>query len=302
MDETKPIRVFLEVVKHRSFTAAARSLRMTPASITRLVAKLESDFGQQLLLRTTRQVSLTSQGAVVAARYGPIFEELDRVTKDMLRANRPDRGRLKINAPVSMGMRMLPELIEGFRLAYPQIDLQLHLTDVLIDIIEDECDLAIRISAPPTDKSTIWRKLCEVPRFCIAAPSLFERLEVPQTPDDLDARHCLSYSVSGQPETWHFRKGQVQRTVRAGTQVMANNGDVLLELARQGSGIGVLPDFFVHRDLESGQLIRVLPEWSLPSLWLTLFYPPYEQLPPLVATFTDYFEAYLQDMEGLVFD
>lgn len=302
MEDLKAIRVFLEVVDHLSFNAAARSLKMTPASVTRIVARLEADLGQQLLLRTTRQVSLTSAGAVVAARYRPIVEAFDQTTDDIMSANRPNDGRLKINAPLSMGMRVMPGLVESFRLAYPRVSLDVQLTDALVDIIEEDCDLAVRISGPPTDKSTIWRKLCIVPRIAVASPNFLTRVGTPTTPDDLQAPQCLSYSSTGQPETWTFRKGGATRHVKAGTAVMSNNGDYLAGVAQAGGGICVLPDFIVHAAITKGDLVQVLPDWELPALWLTLFYPPYAQLPPLVATFSDFCESYLRDLDGLVFD
>ncbi len=301
MEDLKPVRVFLEVAQQLSFAKAAKALHMTPASVTRIVAALEERLDQQLLVRTTRQVSLTSAGAMVAARFGPIVAEFDKAAEDVIRASRPDLGRLRINAPLSFGVRVLPGVIDAFRTAFPRIDVEVHLTDALVDIIAEDCDLAIRVSGPPSDKSTIWRKLCEVPRFLVASPNLFQRVPQPQAPDDLDPDLMLSYSASDQPETWEFRKRAQSRALRAGSAVISNNGDFLYGLACNGTGMCVLPDFIVRDGLQTGEVIHVLPDWTLQSLWLTLYYPPYEQLPPVVATFNDFFEAYIRDVDGLVF-
>ncbi|MEY8799191.1 LysR family transcriptional regulator [Leisingera sp. XS_AS12] len=301
MQELKPIRVFLEVAALRSFSAAARSLRMTPATVTRTVARLEEDLGHQLLLRTTRQVSLTSAGAVVAARYRTVIEEFDKVTRDLEQDTQPHRGRLSVNAPMSFGMRLMPGLVDSFRLAYPNIALSVTLEDQLIDIVDEGSDLAIRISSPPTDKSTIWRKICEVPRMAVAAPQLFERRNRPNTPDELERDLCLSYSSRETPEVWRFRKGAARRTVTAGASIVSNNGDFLYELALAGAGVAVLPEFIVKKGLRKGQIEQVLPDWETAPLWLSLYYPPYDALPPLVATFTDFFEAYLNDADGFRF-
>ncbi|AWI85976.1 LysR family transcriptional regulator (plasmid) [Alloyangia pacifica] len=301
MQTIKPIRVFLEVVEQGSFAGAARSLRMTPASITRIIAQLEEDLGQQLLLRTTRQVSLTGAGAMVAARYRPVLEEFDRVTEEVTRTTRPDRGQLAINAPMSFGMRLMPGLVASFRLAYPHIALDVHLTDVLVDILDANCDLAIRISDPPADKSTIWRRICQVPRQVVASPSLFERIPRPESPDDLLPEHCLSYGRGGAAETWTFTRGGQRRALRAGTRVTSNNGEFLYEMALSGNGMVNLPDFLVREGLISGALELVLPGWQLPPLNLMLYYPPYEKLPPLVGTFTDFFEAYIRDIDSFDF-
>ena len=301
MQELKPVRVFLEVATLKSFAAAAKSLRMTPASVTRIVAKLEEDLGEQLLLRTTRQVSLTSTGAFVAARYKPLIQAFDKVEQDLEREIQPYRGRLSINAPMSFGLRIMPMLVESFRLAYTNIDLNIHLTDRLVDIVSETCDLSIRVSGPPQDKSTIWRKLCEVPLQVVAAPSLFERHPKPTSPDDLDHKICLSYGEEDVPEVWRFEKGALKRPFTAGQSIRSNNGDLLYQFAQSGAGVVMVPNFLVADGLAAGKVVPVLEDWAIPPLWLSLFYPPYETLPPLVATFTEFFEAYLQDIDGFDF-
>ncbi|SNS91253.1 LysR family transcriptional regulator [Tropicimonas sediminicola] len=295
MDDLGPIRVFLEVARQSSFTGAARVLGTTPASVTRAVARLEEALGQQLLLRTTRRVSTTSAGAMIAARYTGLLEEFDAATEQIRQESLPDRGQLRLNAPMSLGLRLMPGLVESFRLAYPHVQLQIRLTDRLIDIMEEPCDVAIRISQAPADKSTIWRKICEVPRHVVAAPALFERVSRPQTPDEIDRFSCLSYGDTSEPETWTFQKDRSRRQVQARGDVISNNGDLLYELVLKGGGMALLPDFITSEGVASGAVETVLDDWPVPMLWLTLFYPPYEKLPPLVATFTDFFEVYLEE-------
>ncbi len=301
MNDLKPVRVFLEVAKLLSFAKAAQSLQMTPASITRIVAGLETDIGQQLLVRTTRQVSLTSAGAIAIARFKPIVEEFDRATEELIRSNRADMGRLRINAPMSMGVRVLPSLIESFRRAYPRIQVQTFLTDTIMDIAETECDLSVRISEPLTDKSSIWRKICKIPRFAVASPKLFERISRPEDPSDLRQDLLMAYSSAGRAEIWKFHKGGQKRDIRTGTNLVSNSGDFLYSVAAAGGGICVLPEFLVRRGLDRGEVEQVLPDWEVTHLWLTLHYQPYEQFPPLVATFTEFFEAYMREVDGAVF-
>ena len=299
MIELKPIRVLRAVSDLKSFSLAARELGLAPASVTRIVSQLESDLGMQLLVRTTRQVALTSAGATVLARYRPLLEGFDDVTEDLQRSIRPDSGHLRLTAPVSLGVALLPQVIAGFRLAFPRISVEINFTDTLLDVIEENCDLAVRVSGPPTDKSTIWRKLCEVPRHMIAAPSLFERIKRPEHPDALNRDVLMSYNAHGNAEVWEMSQAGSQRSVRAGQRIISNNGDYLYALARASEGICVLPDFITASGLRSGDVIEVLPDWTLSSLWLTLFYPPYEQLPPVVGTFADYFERFIEDHQSL---
>jgi DNA-binding transcriptional LysR family regulator len=300
MVELKPIRVLRAVADQKSFSAAAQELGLAPASVTRIIAQLEDDLGVQLFVRTTRQVALTSEGASVLARYRPLLESFDEVTYDLQRAMRPDSGHLRLTAPISLGVELLPRVVSGFRLAFPNISVEINFTDRLLDVIEENCDLAIRVSGPPKDKSTIWRKLCEVPRHVIAAPSLFERLPRPTHPDELNRDVLMSYNSNGRAETWELSSAGRQRNIRAGEKIISNNGDFLYALAASGDGICLLPDFITCSGLETGDVIEVLPEWSASSLWLTLFYPPYEQLPPVVGTFADYFEQFIADHPSLV--
>ena len=295
--DLKPIRVLIAVSDHQSFSRAARQLGLAPASVTRIIAQLEEDLGTQLLVRTTRKVALTSAGAAAIARYRPLVDGFDEITTDLLREARPDIGHLRLTAPVSLGVQLMPQVIEGFRRAYPGITVEINFTDTLIDVIGENCDLAVRVSGPPRGTSTIWRKLCEVPRHAIAAPGLFDRISEPQHPSELHTDLMMSYGTG--PEVWEFSRSGTKTSVRAGRAVISNNGDFLYSLARRGEGICVLPDFITHAGLRSGEVVKVLPDWMLSSLWLTLFYPPYEKLPPLVETFADFFENFIAQQRGL---
>ncbi|MEM1386723.1 MAG: LysR family transcriptional regulator [Pseudomonadota bacterium] len=296
--DLKPIRVFLAVVDVESFSGAADMLGLAPASVTRIIAQLEADLGAQLLVRTTRKVGLTRMGASLAARFRPIVDAFDEIVDETIRAEKPDQGHLRITAPVSFGLQIVPEVIAGFRLAYPQVSLDLHFTDTLVDVIAENCDLAIRVSDAPKDQTTIWRKLCEVPRKAVASPAFRARLGPLASPADLKPEWMLSYSASNEAELWEFSKSGITRTRRAGRHLISNNGDFLLALVRNGEGIAALPDFIVAQSLEEGALVEVLPEWTVRPLWLSLAYPPYVQLPPLVNLFAEHFEAVVLASEG----
>lgn len=302
IDDLKPIRVFLAVAQQRSFAEAARRLNMTPATVTRIVARLEADLGVQLLVRSTRSVALTADGAAVMARFQGIVAEFDAASAELARARAPDRGRLRITAPLSFGLRVMPQMLAGFRLAYPRVDLQITLRDRREDVMAGDHDLAIRISPPPRDKTTIWRKICVVPRALVASPALLERMATPMRPEDLDPALCLGYAAElDGGETWRLTRKSETRQINAGAGLVSNNGDLLAALAQDGAGVALLPEFIIAKALAEGQLVRLLPDWLPPQLWLSLTYPAYDHLPPLVATFSDYFEAALRDMEGLDF-
>lgn len=291
MDDLRAIRTFLKVAELRSFAAAGRAMGRTPTAVTRAVSALEDSLGTQLLVRTTRSVALTSAGAVYAARVAPLVEGLQDAAATLREDSGTLTGTLRLNAPQSLGVRVLPGALAAFRDAHPEVALRVSLTDRFVDIMEEDCDLAIRISAPPRDKSTIWRKICHVERLLVAAP------DHPATratcPEDIPPEQRLGYGATAAGEAWDLRGETRTASLRAGQGLTANSGDLLAPLAEEGRGVALLPRFIVDEALRAGRLVPVLPDWRPPDIWLTLYYPPYEVLPARVATFSDLFEAYV---------
>ncbi|WP_134681717.1 LysR family transcriptional regulator [Paracoccus ravus] len=295
MGELESIRIFLAVVEQRSFAGAARMLGLAPAAVTRAVAGLERQLGTQLLIRTTRAVSLTAAGALYAARVAPLAEGLGAAAEEMRERQGELSGLLRISAPLSLGTRLLPKVLSQFAVLHPRTSVVVDLTDRLIDIVSEDIDLAIRISGAPSDKSTIWRKICPVPRLLVAAPAYLSRRGMPQDPVDLAAHDCLGYGSGGFGEIWNLTRDDQQHQIRAAGRFQSNNGEVLAHLAANGEGIAMLPQFMLQPALDSGELVQVLPEWQPPALWLTLFYPPYARLPLRVATFSNFVESHIRD-------
>lgn len=299
MGELESIRIFLAVAEQRSFTGAARQLGMTPASVTRTVAALEARLGVQLLLRTTRQVSLTAAGAAYAARVAPLAAGLAEAAEETRERHGLTSGLIRVSAPMSLGLKVLPPILSQFAALHAQTHVALTLSDSFVDILAAEYDLAIRISGPPADKSTVWRKICRVPRLLVASPAYLQARGTPRTPDDLRDFACLSYGAEARDEIWDLAKGQARRSHKARGGFSANNGDLLAQLAANGEGIALLPRFIVEAELASGALEPVLADWSAPDIWLTLSYPPYERLPLRVATFSDFFEVHVKETRPL---
>jgi DNA-binding transcriptional LysR family regulator len=299
MGELESIRTFLTVAEQHSFTGAARQLGMTPASVTRTISALEARLGVQLLLRTTRQVALTSAGAAYAARVAPLAAALGNAAEETRALQGLTSGLIRISAPLSLGLKVLPAVLSQFAAIHPATHVALTLSDSFVDIVEDRYDLAIRISGPPADKSSIWRKICKVPRLLVASPAYLRAMGRPQTPDELGRFACLSYGAEARDEIWDLAKGQARRSHKARGGFSANNGDLLAQLAANGEGIALLPRFIVEAELASGALEPVLADWSAPDIWLTLSYPPYERLPLRVATFSDFFEVHVKETRPL---
>jgi len=297
--ELEAVRVFLAVAEKRGFAAAAAALGMTPSAATRAVAALEARLGVQLFIRTTRTVALTAAGALYAERVRPLTAGLEQAAQETRQTQGLVAGALRIAAPLSLGIKVLPAVLTQFGLAHPSVRVTASLTDAFVDILDGGADLAIRISGVPTDKSTIWRKLCPVPRLLVAAPSYLLARGTPRSPDALSEHELLAYGTDPAGESWELRQADKRMTARAAGRIRTDSGDLLAELAANGEGIALLPRFIVAEALASGRLVPVLETWSPGELWLTLFYPPYERLPLRVATFSDFFEVHVTQTHPL---
>lgn len=298
MDDLKAIRTFLTVADLASFAAAARQMGTTPATVTRAVAGLEAALGVQLLLRTTRHVSLTSAGDAYARRVRPVLAAFDAIEAELRDSQGPLRGRIRLTAPMSFGVRVMPRILADFRRAQPDVEVAVVLTDAFVDILEADYDLAIRISGPPNDKSTIWRKLCLVERVLVAAPGAAEATAT--HPEELRPERLFAHSAAARDEDWRLSgEGGEARTLRAGAQLSANNADLLVQLLAAEDGAALLPRFAAGPALAAGELVEVLPGWTASPLWLTLYYPPYERLPPIVAAFSEFFERHITEIAPL---
>ena len=288
MNDYRALKTFLMAAEKRSFAQVARELNMTPAAVTRAIAGLEDELGVQLFVRTTRQVSLTTDGAVFAAQIQPAVNVLENARKEMMNAHKADEGRLRISAPTWLGKTLLPPILAGFKELCPKMCFEISLSDGLVDIVDDDYDLAIRISSAPTDKFTIWRKIRPVPRLLVAAPG--SKFADMQHPSELSPDDCLAYSGESRRELWQLSDGTSSMTISAGRSFSANSGEVLADMAADGLGVAMLPGFNIAEHLRCGKLVHVLKGWAPPELWLTLFYPPYQALPPRIASFSKFFE------------
>ncbi|MEM8630071.1 MAG: LysR family transcriptional regulator [Pseudomonadota bacterium] len=290
MDDLRAIRAFLAVTELGGFAAAGRVLGITPASVTRAVAALEADLGVQLLVRTTRQVSLTSAGAAYAARVAPLVVSFDAAKQEVQCTSDRPSGRLRLTAPMSFGSRVLPRILSDYIGAHEDVSVSTTLTDTFVDIMEGTYDLAIRISEPPSDKSTIWRKICHVERVVVTGAG--SPWAGARSPEEIDEAACYAFDAGGTSESWDLTSGGRTRRIRAGSRLGANNGDLLAGMLGS-DGIAVLPRFIVESGLRRGELVTILEAWNVPDIWLTLYYPPYDRLPPLVAHFSDFFEEHI---------
>jgi DNA-binding transcriptional LysR family regulator len=294
------IEIFVEVATRGGFAVAARALGLSPQAVTRAVADLEAGLGVQLLTRTTRSVALTRAGEGYLDEVRAALRALGRAEDEARAAQNTLTGPLRVSAPLSFGLRFLPDVVQGFRLLHPRIVLTLDLSDRFVDILGGDHDMALRISGPPEGVSLIWRKICAVPRVLVASPGYLDRSGLPGEPGDLTGHDMLAYGNDPAGETLRLTRGGTTETLTPRPALSADSGDLLAALALRGEGIALLPRFLVSDALRDGRLAEVLPGWDAPEVWLTASYPPYDRLPAKVAAFTAFVEARVAEAPDLL--
>lgn len=290
------IRVFAQVAKLRSFAEAARQLGITRSIATRYVSELEAELGVQLLVRTTRKVSLTAAGGIYLSRTAPLISELSRADELVRQQSTTLHGKLRVSAPFSLGQKLLPHASNYLLDTYPDLSLDIELSDEFVDIVADGFDMALRISGPPSDVSTIWRKIAMVPRSVVANPEYVKKHGEPKTPSELEKHIHVSYSHFASNQSLTMKSGDNVETITMANaqRFVCNNGELIAEIVSGGHGYSPLPRFFVSEHLKDGRLMEVLTDWELPEIWLTAYYPPYDKLPAKVEAFTSFVEDYVK--------
>ena len=286
MDTIDAMRVFVAVVERNGFSAAADALDISTAAVTRQIAALEKRLSTRLLNRTTRRVSPTSTGAAYYQRCVQLLAEFDELEASVGAQALQPSGRLRINAPVSYGIARLGALLPAYSARYPQVELDLQLSDRLVDMVEEGYDLAIRITRQPAP-NLIARHLARVRIHLCAAPSYLARYGTPLTPEDLAGHQCLYYTYSTANDAWQLTGPQGEVSVPLQPHMRANNGDVLREAAIAGMGIIAQPDFIVDQALADGRLVPVLTQWEMPAS-IYAVYTSRSHLAPKVRSFIDY--------------
>ncbi|MEG0186008.1 MAG: LysR family transcriptional regulator [Stenotrophomonas sp.] len=287
MDTIEAMRVFVAVVERNGFSAAAQALDLSTAGVTRQVAALEKRLSTRLLHRTTRRVSPTSTGAAYYAQCVRLLAEFDALEASIGAQALEPSGTLRINAPVSWGIARLGPLLAGYRARYPQVELDLALSDRLVDMVEEGYDVAIRITREPSP-ALIARRLGQSRITLCAAPAYLAARGTPQLPQDLQGHDCLGYSYWASGNQWPLQGPAGEVKVAVNSLLQANNGDVLREAAIAGLGIILQPDFLLQDALDDGRLVPVLPEWEAAPIGIFAVYTSRSHLAPKVRSFIDH--------------
>jgi DNA-binding transcriptional LysR family regulator len=280
---------FVRAVERNGFSPAARDLGVTPSAISKLVTRLERRLGVMLLHRTTRRLALTPEGELYFERAQRIVEAIHDAETEVMRFGERPRGKLRINVGTAFGTYVLVPALPEFLARYPEIELELALTDRIVDLVDVGADLAIRLG-PLADSNLVARKLTTLTRVVVAAPAYLARRGTPRTPEALATHECLTLSgIAGQRE-WPFAgAGGGVRHVAVHGAIAVNNAETLYELALLGLGIIGLSDIIVGPAVRDGRLVPLLTDVHRPeALPLFAVYPASRHRPLKVAAMIDF--------------
>jgi DNA-binding transcriptional LysR family regulator len=275
--------IFAKVAEAGSFAGAAIELDLSKATVSKAISRLEGRLGERLFHRTSRRLSLTETGRVLSVRAAQILADAEAVEAEALAQSATPRGRIRMAAPMSFGVEHVAPALPDFFHAYPEISIDLHLGDQIVELVGGGFDLALRI-ATLSDSSIVARRLCHVRRLLVGAPGYFANRGRPSHPRDLAAH---AYLPSG--DSWRFfDSAGEEHDVAVTGPLRANNADALMPALRAGLGVAVQPEFVVWRDLRAGHLEAVMSEWSAPPIALNIVMPPGGPRPPKVTALIEF--------------
>lgn len=286
MDRLIAIRVFAEVARLGSFTAAAKRLEMSRTMATRHIAALEHWLDNRLLQRTTRRVTLTDAGEQFLRRSLQMLELIEQAEEESARDGKDLRGLLRMTSSISFGHAHLAAAIAAFLARHPKLKIDLDVRESALNLIDARIDLAIRITAEP-DPGLIARPLARCESVLVAAPDYLAAHGVPKHPEALKAHRGLGYANFGK-STWRMtRKGECCE-IGITNRFTANEATAILSAAIAGAGIALQPTYLVNPILARGELVRVLPQWQAPDLTIYAMYTSRRHLSPAVRALLDF--------------
>ncbi|MGB6008996.1 LysR substrate-binding domain-containing protein [Castellaniella sp.] len=276
MDPLSEIGVFVKTVELRSFTKAADRLETSSATVSRIITKLELGLGVKLLERTTRRVAPTPDGMVFYDRCRHILDDLESAKSELVSLRDTLRGTLRVILPASYGDQWIMPLLNDFTRRYPELTLNVALSDRSEDLTGGDFDVAISVGEPATDR-LVARKLRVSRIVTAAAPAYLAEKGTPGTPDDLTRHNCLLYIRPGQRSKWLWEftnDGKTLRHVAVRSNLLIDNGMSLMKAAVHGAGIIQAPDYVVQHQLNNGALVEILHEFQPPGPAIWLLFPP----------------------------
>ncbi|MGJ4901591.1 LysR family transcriptional regulator [Bradyrhizobium sp. HKCCYLS2058] len=287
MDKLSSLRAFVKVVESGSFAEAGRQLRLSRSAISKYIGELEQSLGVQLIVRTTRHASPTETGQRYFERAVSILAELDAADQAVSQSQAAPRGLLRVNAPMSFGTMRLGPVVADFMARYPELQLQIVLSDDLLDPVQDGFDVTLRI-AELESSSLVARRIMPVERVICAAPAYLARHGTPESPEELRRHTALTYGFLLTGNQWKLTGSDGDHWIQPAWSLCVNNAEVLRDVAIKGQGVALIPRFIAADALESGALTAILADYAAPPLALYAIYPPTRHLSVKVRLFIDF--------------
>jgi DNA-binding transcriptional LysR family regulator len=283
------IAMFAKVAEEGSFAAAAATMGVSVATVSRAVTRLEERLGGRLFNRTSRRLALTDYGHTLAERAAKIYADAEEAEDFARETSSRPRGLVKLAAPLSFGARWVAPLLPEFFRTYPEISVDLHLTDTHADLIGEGFDAALRI-AIMEDSSLAARLIAPVRRFVVASPAYLSRYGRPQHPHDLGAHQCLTYANRSRRDVWRFtHPGGEECTITPTGALRVTSVEALLPMLIAGLAIAELPEFVATQHFADKQLEPILTDWRLPEGGLYFVTPTARARPAKVSALADFF-------------
>jgi len=287
MDRLLAMEAFVRVVDAGSFSAAARHWGRSKAVVSKYVSALEEDLGVQLLRRTTRSLSLTEAGRAYRERCTGVLGEIQSLEASVREGVAAPRGRLRVSAPPGLASHYLHVMTKDFISRYPDVSIDLDLTHRMVDLVEENIDVAIRVTEP-RDSSLVARRIAPVSIVAVAAPSYLRCRGTPKKPTDLREHDCLVDTNFRDQQRWRFQwKGKAE-TIAVDGPLRVNDPDAIRDLAIAGLGVALVPDFVAAEALRKGKLREVLPNTVALRWSILAVYPRRRYLPLRVRAYVDH--------------
>lgn len=288
------MEVFVRVVDLGGFTSAAKALALTPSAVSKLISRLEARLGARLINRSTRRLLLTPEGEQFYERSVRLLADLVDAERS-IGADRTPRGRLRVSVNVPVGRRILLPLVPAFLALYPDIELDISMTDLVVDLFEQRTDVAIR-SGPMKSSGLMARKLGQTTLKIVATPGYLERHGTPRTPDDLARHRSVGFGYSRQMDGWPLRiDGQTQVFTVPGP-VKVSDGDSVYGLCLAGVGLARLAHYMISNDIAAGRLVPVLEDWNPHDIeeMHAVYLGQGGHMPGRIRAFLDFLSAHVQ--------
>lgn len=294
MDSLSGMTVFTKVAERASFTAAAHDLKLSKSAVSKQITRLEDRLGVQLIHRTTRRLHLTEVGQAYYERAKRVVEDAEEAEQAIASLHGDLRGTIRINAPLSYGLRKLCPLVTKFMDLHPDLKIDMTFSDRVRDLIDDGFDMGVRI-AQLTDSSLIARKLGHTELVVVASPDYWEKHGKPAHPDDLKNHNCLLYDYRTNPNEWKFKGPDGPLPVTVDGSFRANNGEALVCAASNGQGVFYVPTFLVDNLIQTGQLTTALEDFTQDGIGIYAVWPHNRHLSAKVRGFVDFLVEELKE-------